>query len=79
MRLIRLALPVAAAASLWLATPAAAVPECSDLTPTTNICQTPGHARITTSPNPAFTNPFPGWGFGNLGYGVGGGGVWIGI
>lgn len=39
----------------------------------------PGHTAIVTSPDPAFTNPFPGWGFGGLGYGFGIGGVWVGI
>jgi hypothetical protein len=46
------------------------------------MCSTPGHAAIVTSPDPAFTNPWPGWGFGTLGIpaiGFGGGGFWIGM
>ncbi|BBZ77623.1 hypothetical protein MANY_29600 [Mycolicibacterium anyangense] len=64
-------------ASLLLAFPVAAAPECTDTGPNTKICQTPGHAQITTTPNPALTNPYPGWGFGGIGIGLGG--IWIGI
>ena len=57
---------------------AQAGPECTDIGPNTRMCtRAPGHTAIVTSPDPAFTNPFPGWGFGGLGYGVGG--IWIGI
>jgi hypothetical protein len=49
----------------------------------TRVCSRgPGHTAITTTPNPAFTNPGAGWGFGTLGmpvFGIGGGGVWIGF
>ncbi|WP_328360610.1 hypothetical protein OG976_08690 [Mycobacterium sp. NBC_00419] len=68
---------VAMLASLLLAIPAAAAPQCTDTGPNTTICQTPGHAQITTSPNPALTNPYPGWGFGGIGIGLGG--LWIGL
>lgn len=69
-----------AALALLLATPAQAAPECTDIAPHTRLCTTgPGHTAIVTSPDPAFTNPFPGWGFGGLGYGFGIGGVWVGI
>lgn len=71
------AVGVALFASLLLAVPAAAAPQCTDTGPTTTICQTPGHAQITTSPNPALTNPYPGWGFGGIGIGLGG--LWIGL
>ena len=75
-----LVLPLAAA--LWCAPPAGAGPDCSDLAPNTRICRTPGHSAITTSPNPAFTNPWPGWGFGGVGlpaFGLGRGGIWLGF
>ena len=63
-----------------LAAPAQAGPECTDIGPNTRLCaRSPGHTAIVTSPDPAFTNPFPGWGFGGLGYGFGIGGVWVGI
>jgi hypothetical protein len=62
-------------ASIAFAAPAPASPQCTDTGPNTTICQTPGHSQITTSPNPALTNPFP-WMYG--GFGIGLGGVWIG-
>ncbi|MCI4674669.1 hypothetical protein [Candidatus Mycolicibacterium alkanivorans] len=71
------AAPVAVVAALLLAIPATAAPQCTDTGPYTTICQTPGHAQITTSPNPALTNPYPGWGFGGIGIGLGG--IWIGF
>jgi hypothetical protein len=72
-----LTVPAALIALLIFAIPAAAGPQCTDTGPNTTICQTPGHAQITTSPNPAFTNPYPGWGFGGIGIGLGG--LWIGL
>lgn len=57
---------------------AADSPACTDVGVSTRLCQTPGHAQITTSPNPALTNPNP-WGFGGFGFGLGGGGIWIGF
>ena len=77
-----LAALIAAAAAVPLAAAAQATPECSDIAPNTRMCVNPGHAAITSSPNPAFTNPYPGWGFGTLGIpaiGLGGGGLWIGL
>jgi len=71
------AVPAAFVAALMLPISAAATPQCTDTGPNTTICQTPGHAQITTSPNPAFTNPYPGWGFGGIGIGLGG--IWIGF
>ena len=63
-----------------LAAPAQAGPQCTDIGPNTRMCtRSPGHTAIVTSPDPAFTNPFPGWGFGGLGYGFGIGGTWIGF
>ena len=69
------------AAAVLLAAPAAAVPDCTDTAPNTRTCVTPGHTAITTTPNPAFTNPYPGWGFGfgTPVFGLGGGGIWIGL
>jgi hypothetical protein len=66
------AVPAAVVAAVMLGVPAAAAPQCTDTGPNTTICQTPGHAQITTSPNPALTNPYPGWGFGGIGIGLGG-------
>ncbi len=79
-----LAVPVAAALVLIPAVPASATgPECEDVAVSTRVCtRGPGHTAITTSPNPAFTNPYPGWGFGTLGIpaiGIGGDGIWIGF
>ncbi|WP_059016935.1 hypothetical protein [Mycobacterium sp. M26] len=68
---------IALPASLLLAFPATAAPQCTDTGPNTTICERPGHAQITTTPNPALTNPYPGWGFGGIGIGLGG--IWIGI
>lgn len=76
-------LAVAAAAFLPAAAAHATGPECADVAVSTRICvRGPGHTAIITSPNPAFTNPYPGWGFGTLGvpaFGIGGGGIWIGF
>lgn len=66
-----------AVASLLLAAPASAVPQCTDTGPNTTVCQTPGHSQITTSPNPALQNPLAGWGFGGIGIGLGG--IFIGL
>ena len=71
-----IALPIALAAAVLLAVPATAVPECTDIAPRTRICRTPGHAAIVTSPDPALTNPYPGFGYGPFGFGLGG--MWIG-
>lgn len=72
---------VAAVAAALLASPASAVPDCTDTAPFTRTCVTPGHTAIITTPNPAFTNPWPGWGFGfgTPAFGLGGGGFWVGI
>ena len=70
------ALPIAVAAAVLFAAPAAAVPDCTDIAPNTRMCQTPGHSAIVTSPNPALTNPYQGWGSGGFGYGLGG--FWFG-
>lgn len=71
----------AAAAGLLQAAPATAGPACTDTAPFTRMCVNPGHTAITTTPNPALTNPWPGWGFtfGTPVFGLGGGGLWIGI
>ena len=74
------ALAMAVLTALAFTAPAQAAPECTDIAPNTRLCTTgPGHSAIVTSPDPAFTNPFPGWGFGGLGYGFSMGGVWMGI
>jgi hypothetical protein len=77
----RLVTAVAAiAVALMLAAPAHAGPDCSDVGPNTRMCtRSPGHTAITTSPDPALTNPYPGWGFGGLGLGIAGRGIWIGF
>ncbi|WP_431238871.1 hypothetical protein ACQ86B_03390 [Mycolicibacterium aichiense] len=65
-------------ASVVLAVPAAARPaQCTDTGPSTTVCETPGHAAIVTSPNPALQNPLAGWGYG--GFGIGLGGIFIGL
>lgn len=72
----------AIAAAVTLAGPAGAAPDCTDLGPFTRICQNAGHSAITTTPNPAIANPWPGWGFGGVGipaFGLGGGGIWLGF
>ena len=87
MRGLALALAVATGpivpASLLPAPPAEAAPECTDVGVSTRVCSRgPGHTAITTTPNPAFTNPGAGWGFGTLGipvFGIGGGGIWVGF
>jgi hypothetical protein len=67
-----------AVAAVVLSAPAAARPtQCVDTGPSTTVCQTPGHAAIVTSPNPALQNPLAGWGYG--GFGIGLGGVFIGL
>jgi hypothetical protein len=78
-----LAATVGLTACIPFAASANAVPECTDVGVSTRICNRgPGHIAITTTPNPAFTNPGAGWGFGTLGmpvFGVAGGGVWLGF
>ena len=72
---------VALAAATGFAAGADAAPDCSNIGPFTRICENPGHSAITTTPNPAFSNPWPGWGFGGVGipaFGLGGGGIWLG-
>lgn len=65
--------------TIAVAPPAVAAPVCADVAPNTRMCQTPGHTQITTSPDQAMTNPYPGWGFGGIGgFGIGGGGIWFG-
>ena len=69
------------AAATGFAAPSGAAPDCSNIGPFTRICANPGHSAITTTPNPAFSNPWPGWGFGGVGipaFGLGGGGIWLG-
>ena len=58
-----------AAAAVLFAAPAGAAPVCADPGPNTTICQTPGHSQITTSPNPALTDPFPAM-YGGFGVGL---------
>lgn len=79
-----LALPVTAAVACLSAGPAVATgPDCTDVAVSTRVCtRGPAHTAITTSPNPAYTNPNPVWGFGTLGIpaiGIGGGGIWVGF
>lgn len=73
----------AALALLTAPAVAAAPPECVDIGISTRMCSRgSGHTAITTSPNPAFTNPGAGWGFGTLGipaFGLGGGRIWMGF
>jgi hypothetical protein len=72
------AAPIAILATLISAAPAAgAPPECADVTPTTRLCRTSGHTGITTSPDPALTNRYPGWGYAGMGVGLSAGGWWF--
>ncbi len=74
-------LAVALVTALFLAAPAGAAPDCGDIGVSTRLCtRGPGHTAIITSPDPAFTDPGPGWGFGTLGIPVFGSdrGFWIG-
>ncbi|MBV8930170.1 MAG: hypothetical protein JO152_13700 [Mycobacteriaceae bacterium] len=52
---------------------AAAVPQCTNTTPTTTQCERPGNTQINTSPPPNNNYPFgwPWWGWG--------GGITIGL
>lgn len=67
--------------ALLLAAPASADPNCTQTSPGTRTCATPGHTAIVTTPNPALVNPSPGWvfGWGTPIIGLGGGGFWIGF
>ncbi len=76
--LLMVPLMVTSAAGL-LAVPAAALPECLDTAPNTRTCVTSGHTAITTTPNPALTSPFPGFGWTTPIFGLGVGGFWIGL
>lgn len=46
---------------------AGAVPECTATGPTTTLCQTPGHAQITTSPPAMDYSPWTAFLFGGVG------------
>lgn len=72
-------LAVPAVALVLFAAPAAAAPECADIGPNTRLCATAGHTQIVTSPDPAFTDSYPGWGYGGIGLALGGSGFWIGF
>lgn len=78
---MRTALPMLLAAAALLGAPAApvsAAPQCTEVGISTRMCvRPPGHTAIISSPNPAFTNPFPGWGFGTVGPAFGVGGIWV--
>ncbi|WP_313673036.1 hypothetical protein [Mycolicibacterium sp.] len=81
IRTLLAALAASLVSALLLAAPVAAVPTCTRTGPTTTTCVTGGHTAITTTPNPALSNPWPGWGvgWGTPVIGLGGGGVWIGF
>ncbi|MBO0680347.1 hypothetical protein JRC04_23015 [Mycolicibacterium sp. S2-37] len=55
---------------------AAATPNCVNTSPTTTVCETGGSTQIVTSPPPMNYGNF---GFPYYGYGLGLGGVFIGI
>jgi len=78
-----LAASAALAATVPTAPVGAAPPECTDIGISTRQCtRGPGHTAITTTPDPAFTDPGAGWGFGTLGFpaiGPGGDRVWPGF
>jgi hypothetical protein len=75
-------MPLLAAGAIvaFVAAPAAAaLPKCTNTTPTTTQCERPGNAQINTSPGPysnGWTGPFPEfpwypWGWGGFSIGVG--------
>jgi len=70
-RIAPISIVAAVSVSIVLAAPAVAAPQCTDTGPNTKLCQTPGHAQITTSPDPSMSNPFP-WMYGGFGIGLGG-------
>lgn len=77
-----LAVPMALTVAMSFAAPAEAAPDCNDIGVSTRLCtRSPGHTAIITSPDPAFTDPGPGWGFGTLDIPVmgPGGGFWVGF
>jgi hypothetical protein len=61
-------------AALAIATSASGSPSCTNVNPTTTVCQNPGNTQISTSPGTVAT-PYWGWPFwgGGLIIGVGGG------
>lgn len=77
MRALLMALTIA----LFAAAPASAAPDCADTAPNTRMCVTPGHTAIVTTPQPGLVNPLQGWGlgWGTPIFGLGGGGIWIGL
>jgi hypothetical protein len=51
-----------AIAEVFSAPTAAAIPQCTNTTPTTTQCERPGNAQINTSPGvTGFSGPFFGW------------------
>ncbi|MGV0654775.1 hypothetical protein [Mycolicibacterium thermoresistibile] len=54
------------AAALVGAPTAPAKPQCTDLTPTTTMCRTPGHVRISTSSPARPSGPQYGWPLGGV-------------
>jgi hypothetical protein len=78
MRISPILAAVAAVAALAVAPVAAALPECTNTTPTTIQCQKPGNAQINTSPPTyGYVGPYPEfpwfpWGIGGVSIGIGG-------
>jgi hypothetical protein len=50
-------------ASVLLAPVAAAAPQCTNTAPRATLCQTPGHAALSTSPEQYNVYPYWGWPF----------------
>jgi len=61
-------------AGLAIAGSASGSPSCTNVNPTTTVCQNPGNTQISTSPGTVAT-PYWGWPFGGSGLiiGIGGG------
>ena len=61
-------------AGLAIAASASGSPSCTNVNPTTTVCQSPGNSQISTSPGTVAT-PYWGWPFGGSGLiiGIGGG------
>ncbi|MGV0838202.1 hypothetical protein [Mycolicibacterium thermoresistibile] len=65
-RLFTALIGVAGTVALGGAPHAAAKPTCTDINPTTMVCRSPGHARISTSPPAQPSGPQYGWPLGGV-------------
>ena len=61
---------LAVAGAIVLAPAATAAPTCTNTTPTTTQCETPGHTQIVTSPPATNDAPWYGWPYGGFAIGL---------